>query len=336
MKKIIALLCAFSMLISFAFTVGAEENADTVNQPTGTNDQTTADQGTPTGGQPDTSAPSDVQESAAPSAAEGTTAVAAEETVDPEDAARTEFKAYYSSYIGLYNGTYVPAYEAYNASLTALANRIKAANIETDEQLALIEAFLLDLKARRANFFGTRATVGKSRYVVPQLRSEMSAAFSNKDYTTAYSKCTELINAIHERINYLGAMRTLIDGFEIPEAPQQTNTAKVSFEVTRNDNNAYHEFMIVLRNDSDNEINNWSLQFKYNGGISNIWCNGSGMNFSNLGNEMYSVAPQNANQAAYKIPAHSSVTLQGNGNPVGTGVTNATFSGKAITVTFTK
>jgi hypothetical protein len=217
-----------------------------------------------------------------------------------------------------------------------LASRIKAANIESDEQLALIEAFLLDLKARRANFFGTRATVGKSRYVVPQLRSEMSAAFSNKDYTTAYAKCTELINAIHERINYLGTMRTLIDGFEIPEAPQQTNTAKVSFEVTRNDNNAYHEFMIVLRNDSDNEINNWSLQFKYNGGISNIWCNGSGMNFSNLGDEMYSVAPQNANQAAYKIPAHSSVTLQGNGNPVGTGVTNATFSGKAITVTFTK
>ena len=245
---------------------------------------------------------------------------------------KEDYLTVYNDYKTFYENDYVTAYTLYNKSLSGLAEGILAADIKTQAQADRILTFLNHIKETKTSFFGTRDTVNKSRYIVPELRGKMTDAAAKENYAEAVNFCGKLKDAVAERIGVLNDLSSEISSFDVIEAAP---AASAKFSVNTGYSKYFYEFTIIITNDSDTPITDWTLLFDYDGTINTVWVNGSGMTLSKKG-KTFSISANNQYQSAYTIPANSSLTIQGNGNSVGTAVSNATLSGQSISMSFIK
>ena len=246
---------------------------------------------------------------------------------------KEDYLTYYNNYYSLYENEYKTAYTSYNASLDALAQKVKEANITSIGQINMIKSFLTEISTQRYNFFGDRTTPGKSRYVVPDLRNKMFAAADNKDYKTAIKYCNDLTAAINARITFLNGLKDRVDGFKIPEPT--SSMGSVSMNITKVKNESSHEFNIKITNNTDFPISKWVLKFDYDGKITNVYLDGARIKFKAKGNT-YTIEPKNKHSSIYTIPAKTTITLYGEGENVGSKITNASIFDESITMTLNK
>jgi len=159
-------------------------------------------------------------------------------------------------------------------------------------------------------------------------------ADTDGNYMLAISLCGSLVEAVEARVNFLNGLKAEIESYAIPSAA--TTAVAASLTITNIAHANYHDFAIVVTNNSDQPISNWTLSFDYVGGtVYTVWVNGSSILLNRSGSRM-TINPTNQWQPVYTIPAHSSITIIGNGGAAATGVANATFDGDAITMTFSR
>ena len=87
--------------------------------------------------------------------------------------AKGNYEKDYAAYKVFYNGTYMPAYHAYNDKLSQFANSVAAMDLQTVDDYNKIMDFINRLRSERHALFGDRVTPGTSRYEVAKLRSTM-------------------------------------------------------------------------------------------------------------------------------------------------------------------
>lgn len=255
----------------------------------------------------------------------GLTASAASDTYE-------DFETVYNSYKTLYNDTYVPAYDAYKASLQGLADTVSGSTITTQAEFDRLFSFVEYLKETKSTFFGNRTTENKSRYVVPEYREAMYSAVEAKDYASAISYCNQLTAAVQERINLLNSLETEIANFDVVPgdgtiAVATTNVWASSFQ-----------FTVTITNTSDTAITNWSASFDVSGAtVTNVWANNNGSPSFSASGSTVTIVPQDQWQTCYTIPAGSSVTFYGQANGVAGDVTlsSGSFNGSSAAVTYT-
>lgn len=253
---------------------------------------------------------------------------------------KDDYTANYNTYKEYYNNTYVPSYNNYNQKLNELAAKIAATDFTTVEQAQRVIDFLTELKTAKTNFFGTRDTVGKSRYVVPTLRDQMFAKAAEGDFVAAIDLCTELKSAVVQRVSFLDDKASAIGSFQIivPQA-----AVSVQFKAPTY-GQWYMEFDIVITNNSNADITAWSLNFDHTGKINTIWNPSPGYSYDGtlatggalavkLTNGHVTLSPSNKWQPGYLIPAHTSITLKGHGAAINS-VSNATINGISTDFSF--
>ncbi|MDD2269093.1 MAG: cellulose binding domain-containing protein [Eubacteriales bacterium] len=251
---------------------------------------------------------------------------------------RDEYLAKYDEYVTYYEGTYVPSYNSYNEALDAFSARIDAAKEElTFEQFEAVLAFLNEIKAERSAFYGDRETPGTSRYEVPFYRNAMFAAAEDEDYDLALTNRETLLALVTERVEFLSGLEEQFDDYDledgtVPEVP----AISVDFKITNDYGYGSHAFEITLTNNSSAPVSDWLLNFTYtDGDINTFWLEGSSIAYQKSG-QNFSIYPTNEHQTVYTISAGESIIIRGNGNTLGTSITNATFNGEPITMTFSK
>lgn len=250
-------------------------------------------------------------------------------------ATKTEYLVKYTEYTTLYNDTYVVAYNEYNAQLDDLLARVAAADIKTAEDYARINEFVNYLINTKAEFFGTRETVGKSRYEVPFLRNAMMDAASTKDYDLAILYCEQLMLAVQARIDFLANLADEIAAFEIiTEEPATESNIVVRMVVDEVWSTSSSGFKIYIENNSDTDITDWQLTFDVSGAsINTMW--GGVLPKIKSGN--ITVTPTNKWSPIYTIPANTTIMFSGsiNGDAYAITVSNGTFNGSATNVSYT-
>ncbi|MDD4516578.1 hypothetical protein [Massilibacteroides sp.] len=171
-----------------------------------------------------------------------------------------EFDSIYADYISIYNEEYRPVYEAYNSSLKAFAEEVKATSSAADLERYLTA--IKELKTKDSLFWGDRNTPGTSRTDVPTKRTEMYTHFKNKEYAEAVQSANELIILIEERITHIKEMENAINALR--PIPLSLTVTKI--------NDWYSEFDITFENFSEDTVN-WTLTLEVAGfqSLQNVW-----------------------------------------------------------------
>lgn len=106
--------------------------------------------------------------------------------------------------------------------------------------------------------------------------------------------------------------------------PVQTPTdydATVDFIITKVVNKWYYEFIIIIKNISDEPLSDWKLEFNYDGDINWIWnCTYNPDGIHNT------CTPINIWQTNYTIPVDGYTVLQGHGREMGTEIWDVTVN----------
>ena len=126
----------------------------------------------------------------------------------------------------------------------------------------------------------------------------------------------------------------IVSGSVDPEDPEEPDTVSSELIVDQVYSASAYSFIIKIHNPTSEPISNWDLRFAYNGTINTIWADGSAIKLTKK-NGTFTVKPQDKWQAAYTIPANSTLILSGNGGTVGTALSNATLSDTVIPMTLT-
>lgn len=267
------------------------------------------------------------------------TAQAKKKHVNEED-----YLSHYSEYKDYYTNVYVPSYETYNKALSDLAVEISNTEFESVEQAQRVINFLNDLKARKVDFFGNRETIGKSRYVVPTLRTSMYDAAAAENYESAYTYCSDLIEAVEARVDFLNGLKNEVNLFEIL-LPNNENDASVSFTILTSCD-WWYTYELVITNNSDHAIEDWTLLLAVDGDIDHanlfdIGYNGfgklttAGGYINRFESGVFTLSPQNRWQGGYIIPAGGTLTFVGGGESIN-GIVSATIDGAPADFTFSK
>lgn len=257
----------------------------------------------------------------------------------PEANLEETYKSEYAAYKIFYSETYKPAYHAYNAKLKEFAQSVKTMQLETMDDYNRVMDFINRIKAERKAFFGDRETPGTSRYDVPHLRDAMyDAAEKQGDFAAAIHSCKELTAAVQRRVDFLAKLSGEIGSFEVnpsePSRPVSDVTAQ--FVATKWSNSSFG-FVIVLTNNTNQDINGWDLTFTFKKTctINSAWTNGGSLLYS-CDHDRVSLSPRNQYQAGYTIPAGGSVMIEGSasGNAHSGNATSAAFNGQDVEMTY--
>ncbi|MEG2857129.1 MAG: hypothetical protein RR994_00730 [Clostridia bacterium] len=140
---------------------------------------------------------------------------------------KTDYKQAYSAYKTLYRDVYSPAYYEHLDKLEELMR--EASKTKNDS----LRTFVNGIRSRRFDFWGTRVTVGKSRYDVPQVREAMYEAERAEDFDLAVERCNALTGLINDRIAFMKAVADEIDDFGDVEEPKldSSMTLRISDEL---------------------------------------------------------------------------------------------------------
>ncbi|MEG2117712.1 MAG: hypothetical protein RRY76_00760, partial [Clostridia bacterium] len=198
-------------------------------------------------------------------------------------------------------------------------------------------AFVKQLKTEKEDFFGTRKTEGKSRYLVPQLRKAMEKAYSKNDFTLAYDKCVELKAAVAKRITFLNGLTAKINDYGkdpiVPDVDPSLTDVSIVFKAKQSLASATgYDYTIVIKNNNAKEITNWNFRFLFKNGEL-LDPNDGRESLSLFNDEKFNlqISSLNANQ---NIPANGSITIYAHGEFAAKELLNPTFNGKNVKVQY--
>lgn len=254
-------------------------------------------------------------------------AFAAAATLEDYKAANDDQKAYY-------NNIYKPVYAQYQQTIRNFRAFVRdSKKVNTKAEYEKIVAELKAIVAGHRAFYGTRTTVGTSRYEVPVIREAMyTAADKAKNYDRAIEFCADLKAAVKKRVDYMEAVMAKINALQnaVEEEVDPLDLFTTNLRATPKNKNIF-AFDLVITNNSDEAVNNFTYDVVYDG-----FSFAPSKAFIGSGLTVEAVTGGHIVLSGVSVPAHSSIVIPAGVNAkVATTVdaakiTGATINGKAI------